>query len=74
MASPVVPVRRISHTSVHGVANDGATAEVRGVYPHCLVQVPVAEGLVQRVEGHARLDETGVVVGVDVEDGAHATA
>jgi hypothetical protein len=54
------------------VSNDGPAAEIRRVNPQW--QLAALDLFVQGVEGDAGLDETGAVVGVDVEDLVHAAA
>lgn len=67
----VIAVWRIPHTSLHSIAQDGATPKVRNIDPQLVLQASSPELLIQLFVGHTRLDEAVGVLLVDFQDTVH---
>lgn len=73
MASPVVAIGSIADTSVYSVSYDRAAANIRNVDPEMVVSFRF-NGFVEGEERYTGLEETGVVLRVNIKYLVHAPA
>lgn len=73
MTLEMVPIRRITNTTVNGVAEHGPAAKVGNVDPQVLV-ASTLNLLIKGIERDARFYEAGARIGIDVENLGHALA